>query len=33
MMTEVSLVLPIYNEAERLEDTVRQVVDALQQIT
>jgi len=33
MMTEVSLVLPIYNEAERLEDTVHQVVDALQQIT
>ena len=32
-MTEVSLVLPIYNEAERLEDTVHQVVDALQQIT
>ncbi|MEA1944786.1 MAG: dolichyl-phosphate beta-glucosyltransferase [Euryarchaeota archaeon] len=33
MMTEISLVLPAYNEAERLKDTVRQVVDALQKIT
>ncbi len=32
-MTEVSLVLPAYNEAERLRDTVQQVADALQKIT
>ena len=32
-MTEVSLVLPAYNEAERLRDTVRQVADALQKMT
>ncbi len=32
-MTEVSLVLPAYNEAERLRDTVQQVADALQEIT
>ncbi|HID19584.1 MAG TPA: glycosyltransferase family 2 protein [Methanophagales archaeon] len=32
-MTQVSLVLPAYNEAEGLKDTVAQVADALQKIT
>lgn len=32
-MTQVSLILPAYNEAERLNDTVRQVADALRKIT
>ncbi|MFZ2070518.1 MAG: dolichyl-phosphate beta-glucosyltransferase [Halobacteriota archaeon] len=32
-MTEVSLVLPAYNEAERLRDTVQQVAGTLQEIT
>ena len=32
-MTEVSLVLPAYNEAERLEETVRQTADTLRGIT
>jgi len=31
-MTEVSLILPAYNEAERLSDTVRQVAEALHKI-
>ena len=32
-MIQVSLILPAYNEAERLNDTVRQVADALNKIT
>lgn len=32
-MSEVSLVLPAYNEAERLKDTVQQVADTLHKIT
>lgn len=32
-MIEVSLILPAYNEAERIEDTVRQTADALSKIT
>ncbi|NQE45993.1 Glycosyltransferase AglD [ANME-1 cluster archaeon GoMg2] len=32
-MSEVSLVLPAYNEAERLKDTVQQVAEALNKIT
>lgn len=32
-MTQVSLVLPAYNEAERLKDTVQQVADAMHKIT
>ena len=32
-MTEVSIVLPAYNEAARLEDTFRRTVDAVERIT
>ena len=32
-MTQISLILPAYNEAERLKDTVQQVADTLQKIT
>lgn len=32
-MTQVSLILPAYNEAERLKNTVQQVVDALYKVT
>ena len=32
-MIQVSLILPAYNEAERLKDTVQQVADALYKIT
>ena len=33
MITEVSIVLPAYNEAEGLEETVRQTADTLREIT
>ncbi|HHI30264.1 glycosyltransferase family 2 protein [Methanosarcinales archaeon] len=32
-MTEVSIVLPAYNEAARLEETVKRTIDAVKQIT